>query len=69
VQAAKHVRDAKMYRGILSTVKSILQKEGVLGFFAGLRTKILQSVLAAALMFVLKERLYSISATSLQRLR
>jgi solute carrier family 25 (peroxisomal adenine nucleotide transporter), member 17 len=68
VQAAKR-SDKMQYNGLIGTIQSILKQEGVLGFFSGLRTKVAQSVLSAALMFLLKERLYDISALSLQKLQ
>jgi hypothetical protein len=46
-----------------------MKREGVLGFFSGIRTKILQSVLAAAIMFMLKERLYDLTGTMLHSIR
>lgn len=67
-QAAKK-EEAQRYSGLVATILSIWRNEGVLGFFAGLRTKVVQSVLAAALMFLLKERLYEVSARALLTLR
>jgi hypothetical protein len=37
----------------------VWDQEGIFGFFKGMRPKIVQSVLAASIMFVLKERLHS----------
>lgn len=37
----------------------VWDQEGVFGFFKGMRPKIVQSVLGASIMFVLKERLHS----------
>jgi hypothetical protein len=36
---------------------SLMWRPGILGFFDGIRTKIVQSVLAAALLFLIKEEL------------
>ena len=68
LQAAKRGAESDRYRGVASTVNSILRREGVLGFYTGIRTKILQSVLAAALMFLLKERLHDAAAAALRSL-
>ena len=46
-------------QGIHSTIaalRSILKQEGWWGFYSGLKSKILQSVLTAAIMFVLKDK-------------
>jgi hypothetical protein len=45
--------------GTVTIVRQVLAEQGFLGFFAGMRAKIVQSVLAAALMFMLKERLHA----------
>lgn len=69
MQTARSGPENARYQSICSTVNSILRQEGLLGFFAGIRTKILQSVLAAATMFLLKERLYELTAASVRGLR
>jgi Mitochondrial carrier protein len=68
VQAAKQ-GDARRYSGLVATIDSIWRQEGVLGFFSGLRTKVVQSVLSAAIMFLLKEIFYEVSAAGLRVLR
>jgi hypothetical protein len=35
----------------------IARREGILGYFQGIRTKIVQSVLAAAILFMCKEKI------------
>mmetsp|Transcript_22630 Transcript_22630/g.62812 ORF Transcript_22630/g.62812 Transcript_22630/m.62812 type:complete len:319 (+) Transcript_22630:175-1131(+) len=45
------------YSGTLDALQKIYEAEGALGFYNGMRTKIVQSVLAAALLFLLKEKL------------
>ncbi|KAL4426979.1 hypothetical protein ABPG77_009540 [Micractinium sp. CCAP 211/92] len=45
------------HASILSAASEILRKEGPGGYYRGMRTKIVQSVLAAALLFVCKEKI------------
>lgn len=45
------------YTSILDAVVQISKREGVGGYYKGIRTKILQSVLAAALLFMCKEKI------------
>jgi len=42
---------------IPSTVRTILEREGPLGFYKGIRTKVFQSVFAAALLYMTKEEI------------
>ncbi len=44
-------------KSIASTVNSILDQEGPLGFYKGMRTKIFQSVFAASLLYMCKEEI------------
>ncbi|RSH93758.1 hypothetical protein EHS25_006406 [Saitozyma podzolica] len=53
LQAATH-----KYESSLRAVLHILKSEGVSGLYAGLRPKLLQSVLTAAFMFVAQRRIY-----------
>jgi hypothetical protein len=46
-------------------IQQLWRQEGIWGFFGGLRVKLLQSVLAAALMFVMKERLQKVAIKAL----
>lgn len=55
-------------RDCVAIVRQVWQQQGCLGFFRGMRAKIVQSVLAAALMFVLKERLNQITLRAVKRL-
>lgn len=48
---------APAYSGTLDAVLKILRQEGLGGFFKGIRVKIVQSVLAAALLFMVKEEI------------
>lgn len=45
------------YRSVLDAVLQIARREGALGYYRGIRTKIVQSVLAAALLFMCKEKI------------
>ena len=43
--------------GTVDVIVSILRREGVVGLYAGLRAQLLKSVLGAALMFMMKEKI------------
>jgi adenine nucleotide transporter 17 len=45
------------YNGTWDCIRRIAQTEGLAAFYEGMRTKIVQSVLGAALMFMLKEEI------------
>ncbi|EYU41263.1 hypothetical protein ABFS82_06G135600 [Erythranthe guttata] len=45
------------YRGMLDAILKMIQYEGFNGFYKGMGTKIVQSVLAAAVLFMVKEEL------------
>jgi adenine nucleotide transporter 17 len=45
------------YLGTVDAVMKILHYEGVAGFYKGMGTKIVQSVVAAAVLFMIKEEL------------
>lgn len=47
------------YNGTWDALSTIYRQEGIGGFFKGLRSKILQTALNAALMLMLKEQVYS----------
>lgn len=58
LEAAQHGRDASdHYHGMIDAIRKIYLQEGFRGFYNGMKTKILQSVLAAALLFMVKEKL------------
>ncbi|PNW81373.1 hypothetical protein CHLRE_07g353300v5 [Chlamydomonas reinhardtii] len=50
-------REAR-YKGVLDAVVAILRREGLAAFFKGMRLKMLQTVLAAALLMSIKEQVY-----------
>ncbi|KAG2434409.1 hypothetical protein HYH02_012421 [Chlamydomonas schloesseri] len=50
-------REAR-YSGVLDAVVAILRREGLAAFFKGMRLKMLQTVLAAALLMAIKEQVY-----------
>lgn len=52
----------------MAIIRQVWHQQGILGFFNGMRAKIVQSVLAAALMFVLKERLYQLTLRAVKPL-
>ncbi|XXG60582.1 hypothetical protein AAC387_Pa04g2450 [Persea americana] len=57
---AKQVKDGdKMhhYKGTLDAIMKMIHYEGISGFYKGMSTKIVQSVLAAAVLFMVKEEL------------
>jgi solute carrier family 25 (peroxisomal adenine nucleotide transporter), member 17 len=50
--------DAELqYKSITDALAQILRREGVAGYYKGIRTKIVQSMLAAALLFMCKEKI------------
>lgn len=55
------------YRGTLHAIQTILAEEGFLGFYKGMGAKIVQSVLAAALMLMIKEKLADFTRYMLAR--
>ena len=55
------------YTGTLDVIVSILRQDGLMGLYAGLRAQLLKSVLGAALMFMMKEQLTTLSDRLLKR--
>ena len=54
-----HLKDSETkYNSILDGFKKILKTEGVAGLYKGIESKLTQSVLTAALMFMFKEQFY-----------
>ena len=45
------------YTGTVDVIASILRRDGLVGLYAGLRAQLLKSVLGAALMFMMKEKI------------
>lgn len=45
------------FTGTLDAILKMIQYEGLYGFYKGMSTKIVQSVLAAAVLFMIKEEL------------
>lgn len=58
---AAHGADAvvpeESYHGTLDAILRTYRNDGIAGFYNGLRSKIAQSVLTAAILFVMKEKL------------
>ncbi|KAJ8764043.1 hypothetical protein K2173_004934 [Erythroxylum novogranatense] len=59
LQAKQHTTGDKRhnYKGTLDAILKMIHYEGFRGFYKGMRTKIVQSVLAAAVLFMVKEEL------------
>lgn len=57
MMSAKKTDTDIRYTSILDAVKQIATREGPLGFYQGIKTKIVQSVLAASLLFMCKEKI------------
>ncbi|KAK8949886.1 Peroxisomal nicotinamide adenine dinucleotide carrier [Platanthera guangdongensis] len=57
------------YQGTGDAIRKMLQYEGFGSFYKGMRTKIVQSVLAAAILFMVKEELVKASKLLLTRSR
>ncbi|KAK9814416.1 hypothetical protein WJX72_005617 [[Myrmecia] bisecta] len=55
--AGKHTHQDRQYAGTLDALQRIWSTEGFTGFYKGLRAKLAQSILAAALMMMIKEEL------------
>ncbi|GAB4820597.1 hypothetical protein N2152v2_007643 [Parachlorella kessleri] len=53
------------YAGIADAATQILRREGLAGYYKGLNSKIVQSVLAAAILFVCKEKITDFARTLL----
>eukprot|EP00898_Chlorokybus_atmophyticus_P004411 jgi/Chlat1/4971/Chrsp32S04951 len=57
LQAKQDATLERPYTGTLDAIGKIVRSEGVLGFYHGMSTKIVQSVLAAAILFMVKDQL------------
>ncbi|KAG0558065.1 hypothetical protein KC19_10G002000 [Ceratodon purpureus] len=58
LQAKQEIGDKYLqYSGTLDAIVEMLRFEGVTGFYKGMSTKIVQSVMAAAILFMIKEEL------------
>jgi solute carrier family 25 (peroxisomal adenine nucleotide transporter), member 17 len=54
-------KDGQRYTSSLDGLLTIVQEEGLLGLYKGIGTKLAQSVLNAAILFVSQRRLYEIT--------
>ncbi|KAK8935129.1 Peroxisomal nicotinamide adenine dinucleotide carrier [Platanthera zijinensis] len=52
-----HLDARHQYRGTWDAITKMIRYEGILGFYNGMGTKIVQSVFAAAVLFMIKEEL------------
>ncbi|KAG9453897.1 hypothetical protein H6P81_006801 [Aristolochia fimbriata] len=57
VKQVKEGDKSHHYRGTLDAIVKMIKHEGLSGFYKGMSTKIVQSVLAAAVLFMVKEEL------------
>jgi len=55
LQVKQGVKESERYSGTLDALQKIFGNEGIAGFYKGLSSKLLHSVLSAALLFVVKE--------------
>lgn len=54
----RHTEAEMQYSGVVDAVKRMLADEGIAGFYKGMRVKLLQTVLAAAILMTLKEEIF-----------
>jgi adenine nucleotide transporter 17 len=54
----RHTEEQMQYQGVWHAIRSMAAAEGLAGFYKGMRVKLLQTVLAAALLMVLKEKIF-----------
>ncbi|KAJ3255441.1 hypothetical protein HK103_006258 [Boothiomyces macroporosus] len=63
VKSRMHLKDSQdestRYNSLLDGFQKIFKKEGVKGFYKGIESKLLQSVLTAAFLFAFKEELFN----------
>lgn len=62
-----HLDMRHQYRGTWDAITKMIRYEGILGFYNGMGTKIVQSVFAAAVLFMIKEELVKASRLLLTR--
>ena len=55
------------YSSVLDAVKSIHEREGLAGYYQGIETKILQSILGASVLLMIKEKITQASVRLLRR--
>lgn len=67
MQLRKKAGEAKS--GIISGFQAILKNEGVAGLYGGIVTKVTQSALTSAFLFLFKEQLYALAITFLTFVR
>mmetsp|Transcript_6466 Transcript_6466/g.18649 ORF Transcript_6466/g.18649 Transcript_6466/m.18649 type:complete len:335 (+) Transcript_6466:204-1208(+) len=65
MSASATTEAAMRYSGTWDALTRILHEDGFLGFYRGLRAKIVQSVLAAAILFAVREKLYALTQKAL----
>lgn len=63
----RHTVADMQYRGVMHAVDCILRGEGLQGFYKGMGVKMVQTVLAAALLMTLKEEVYNATSALLRQ--
>ncbi|KAJ3301130.1 hypothetical protein HDV03_001320 [Kappamyces sp. JEL0829] len=65
IKSRMHLKDSKdvnqRYSSVLDGFRKILKTEGIAGFYKGIESKLLQSVLTSAFTFALKEEIFNFS--------
>ncbi|KIO33897.1 hypothetical protein M407DRAFT_240810 [Tulasnella calospora MUT 4182] len=56
---------AKEYKSALGGILKVAREEGIHGLYRGIESKLLQSVLTAAILFVSQQRIYELTKTTL----
>lgn len=59
----RHTHHDARYSGVFDAVARIWSSEGPSGFYKGMSSKMVQTVLAAALLMALKEEIYEATST------
>jgi adenine nucleotide transporter 17 len=62
----RHTEEQMQYTGVWHAIQTMARSEGLGAFYKGMRVKLLQTVLAAALLMVLKEEIFATTRAVLQ---
>ena len=62
----RHTEEQMQYTGVWHAIQTMASSEGIGAFYRGMRVKLLQTVLAAALLMVLKEEIFATTRAVLQ---
>ncbi|KAG9009581.1 hypothetical protein FRB90_008278 [Tulasnella sp. 427] len=58
---------AKEYKSALDGILRVVREEGIAGLYKGIESKLLQSVLTAAILFVSQQRIYELTKAALSK--